>query len=31
MSPEEKRLEWLKNLLIQEDKRKESGKLREHN
>lgn len=28
MSTEEKRLEWLRSLLIQEEKRKESDKLR---
>jgi hypothetical protein len=31
MSPEEKRLEWLRNLLLQEERRKETDKLREHN
>jgi hypothetical protein len=30
MSPEEKRLEWLRNLLVQEERRKESGRLREN-
>jgi hypothetical protein len=31
MDPEEKRLEWLRNLLLQEERRKESDRLREHN
>jgi len=30
MSPEEKRLEWLRNILLQEEKKKESGRPREN-